>query len=279
MPGLEEPGSLERTLVGVPAARKFPHGAGFAAAGDYISLRDQAFAAIEAGQPDAAVKFAVRCLEEAERMAHRATADLIDAMRQSERAANAAATLAAQMRSMEDEHGRLQGERQQLEVTRRAMQAERHELRAALAAAAEAQSRQLPDDPVRGKGTRAAHRRSPDGLLQDLNAELRPDPARAANPAQFMELLRQFRIWAGRPSYRDMAAVDHRFTGSALHAALGRDELPHRHEMIDAIVAGCGGSDEDRRMWATAWRQLAMQPASRAPLAEVLTFPDASQPA
>jgi hypothetical protein len=45
-----------------------------------------------------------------------------------------------------------------------------------------------------------------------------------------------------------------------------------RYDMVDAIVTGCGGSDEDRRMWATAWRRLAMQPESGVTLAEVLTL-------
>jgi hypothetical protein len=39
---------------------------------------------------------------------------------------------------------------------------------------------------------------------------------------------------------------------------LGDTELPDRLEVIDAIVEGCGGTDEDRQRFATAWRKLAM---------------------
>lgn len=73
---------------------------------------------------------------------------------------------------------------------------------------------------------RAVHRHPPEPVLPDHNAMLRPGPAKASDMAQFMELLRQFRIWAGNPSYRGMVARDERFTASALHAALNRDVLP-----------------------------------------------------
>ncbi len=39
---------------------------------------------------------------------------------------------------------------------------------------------------------------------------------------------------------------------------LGGSDLPDRLEVIDAIVEGCGGTDEDRQKFATAWRKLAM---------------------
>jgi hypothetical protein len=39
---------------------------------------------------------------------------------------------------------------------------------------------------------------------------------------------------------------------------LGGTELPDRLEVIDAIAEGCGGTDEDRQRFATAWRKLAM---------------------
>jgi hypothetical protein len=36
----------------------------------------------------------------------------------------------------------------------------------------------------------------------------------------------------------------------------GCDELPPRFEVIDAIVQGCGGSNDDRGWFAAAWRLL-----------------------
>lgn len=272
MPDLDGPRFKEQILVGVPAMRSFPHGSGLAAARDYMSLRDQAYDAVASGDAGAALDIAVQCLEEAARMAHRATADLIDAMRQAEKAASLQAGITGQRQSLYAERERLQGERYQIDAARQALEIERREFRAALGSAG------VPG-PARGKGVRAVHRRAPGAVLPDLNAALRPDPASASGPAQFMELLRQFRVWAGRPSYRDMAARDQRFTASALHAALGRDLLPRRHDVIDAIVAGCGGSDEDRQMWATAWRRLAMQTASGAETTEALTSPGALESA
>jgi hypothetical protein len=278
MPGLEEARSPDRILTAVPAVRReFPHGAGFAAARDYIRLREQAWDAVTAGDPRTALDIAVQCLEEAARIAHRATAELTDAMLQADEAASRQATLAMLRRDLGTERARLQGERREVEAVRQSIEAERHDLIALMAA--ETRSKQSPPAPAKEKGTRAAHQRQREPLLPDHNAMLRPDPATAGGPVQFMELLRQFRTWAGQPSYRDMAARDQRFTASALHAALKRDVLPRRHEMVDAIVAGCGGSDEDRRIWATAWRRLAMQSAAGVPLAEVLTFREVSEPA
>jgi hypothetical protein len=75
-----------------------------------------------------------------------------------------------------------------------------------------------------------------------------------------IEALRQFRIWAGNPSWRrDMAARSGQRAGmSTMWKALRAKELPLRLEVIDSIVEGCGGSEEDRRRFASAWRRLTM---------------------
>jgi hypothetical protein len=88
---------------------------------------------------------------------------------------------------------------------------------------------------------------------------LRPDPLSAGTAAELIGALRQFRTWAGNPSYRDMALRSGRRAGaSTMCTLLGGDELPDRLEVIDAIVEGCGGTGEDRQRFATAWRKLAM---------------------
>ena len=46
---------------------------------------------------------------------------------------------------------------------------------------------------------------------------------------------------------------------------LGGSDLPDRLEIIDAIVEGCGGTDQDRQKFATAWRRLAMPDPIMAP--------------
>lgn len=269
----------ERALAGVPAARgRFPHGFGAEAARDYMSLRDQAWMAVASGDAHAAVNLAGRCLEEAGWLAHRATAELTEARRLAEDAAARRNGLAIRQQALEEQRARLEGERQELDRMRAVMEGDRAVLLTELAVARKQLHEEMAGPPGR-KGERAAHRREPEPVLPDHDVSLRPDPAQAQSPAEFMELLRQFRIWAGKPSYRNMAARDQRFTASALHAALGRDVLPARHGMVDAIVAGCGGSEEDRSMWATAWRRLAMRPSSGVALARVLELPAAPESA
>ena len=64
--------------------------------------------------------------------------------------------------------------------------------------------------------------------------------------------LRQFWEWAGRPPFREMAArCGHRAGVSTMNTALCRDELP-RLWLLDAIVEGCGGTEEDRAGFSTA---------------------------
>jgi hypothetical protein len=96
--------------------------------------------------------------------------------------------------------------------------------------------------------------------------DLRPDPLRAGTAAELIAMLRQFRTWAGNPSYRDMALRSGRRAGaSTMCTLLGSSDLPDRLEIIDAIIEGCGGTDEDRQKFATAWRRLAMPGLITAP--------------
>jgi hypothetical protein len=100
--------------------------------------------------------------------------------------------------------------------------------------------------------------------VSDIAGEnLRPDPAPAQSPGELIEVLHQFRIWAGNPSYRNMAARSgQRAGGSTMWKALRGKELPARLEVIDAIVEGSGGSEEDRQRFATAWRRLTLGSAA-----------------
>ena len=97
--------------------------------------------------------------------------------------------------------------------------------------------------------------------VADLELDLRPDPRGAETATAFMECLREFKVWSGNPGFRQVAArAGKRYTAAALQRALAQDKLPKKLEIVDSIVTGCGGSNDDRRMWATAWRRLAMQP-------------------
>ena len=95
--------------------------------------------------------------------------------------------------------------------------------------------------------------------------KLCPDPGMAQTPAEFMETLRQYRRWAGEPSFRAMEHViaaqrGQHFAASTIHAALKRDELPSLPK-VQAIIAACGGNATHQQVFTTAWRRLSLQPA------------------
>jgi hypothetical protein len=116
------------------------------------------------------------------------------------------------------------------------------------------------------------HSSEPGPPPQDWRSyNLRPDPLAAHTPAEFVEMLRRYRIWAGEPSYRDMASQCRQaVAASTLCTALGRNDLP-RLRVVLAIIAGCGGTEEDQQQFATAWRRIRLPPeapavAARPPL-------------
>jgi hypothetical protein len=85
-----------------------------------------------------------------------------------------------------------------------------------------------------------------------------PDPGTAQTPAEFMDALRMYRIWAGKPSYRAMEQQCGRsFAASTIHAALKSDYLPTL-KMVQAIITTCGGSEEHQQRFASAWRRFEM---------------------
>jgi hypothetical protein len=257
------PGPVSRLLMmpkdgyGVDAARAF------------MNLRDDVRMALIRGDFRTAERLIGACLTEAAALANRATADLGEAVRIAEGASRVLAGIAR-------EQDRIDAERREIQAARETLAEERRRLAAAAvlelpgtrdAAAVEA--------PGGTRKSRRGHPRPPTAILPDLNADLRPDPARAASPAELMGLLRDYRVWAGNPSFRAMAAgTSPKYTSSALHAALQRDDMPRQLAVVTAIIQGCGGPKEDQRAWATAWRRLAMHPGSGVPLASVITFPE-----
>jgi hypothetical protein len=85
-----------------------------------------------------------------------------------------------------------------------------------------------------------------------------PDPSTASTPTDFMDTLRRYHTWAGRPSYRVMyEKCGHRYAASTIHSALHSNKLP-KLDMVQAIITACGGTDEHRHAFATAWRLLKM---------------------
>ena len=85
-----------------------------------------------------------------------------------------------------------------------------------------------------------------------------PDPTAVETPAGFMDALRMYRIWAGKPSYRVMQRqCNSRFAASTIYTALRGDELPSL-DMVQAVIIACGGPEEHRYAFVRAWRSLKM---------------------
>jgi len=100
---------------------------------------------------------------------------------------------------------------------------------------------------------------APQPVVADMHGlSLCPDPATARTVPEFVNVLRMYHVWAGKPSYRDMRRrLDSRFGASTLHNALHSDKLP-RLEMVQAIIGACRGTEEHQRAYAAAWRLIAM---------------------
>lgn len=113
----------------------------------------------------------------------------------------------------------------------------------------------------------------PEPPVPDLEGyDLRPDPLTARTPAEFMQLLRDFRVWSGEPSYRTMARDCGRTYGaSTLCTALNQNCLPSQ-QMLKAIITACGGDGETLRAWVTAWRRLVLTQQRVAVIADAASF-------
>jgi hypothetical protein len=117
-------------------------------------------------------------------------------------------------------------------------------------------------------------------VLDAEGFDLRPDPLTARNPAELVAAMRQYREWAGKPSFRKMAdRIRQTVAASTLCTALRGGDLP-RLDVVLAVIAGCGGSTEDKRRFATAWRMLSVglpgaKPAAAGPALQVV--PPAAQ--
>jgi hypothetical protein len=88
---------------------------------------------------------------------------------------------------------------------------------------------------------------------------LRPNPRAARTPPELMQCLAAFRVWSGNRSLRQISDLSgNRISASGVRNILSGGALPDRLDVIDAIVQGCGGGDDDRAAFASAWRRLYM---------------------
>jgi DNA-binding SARP family transcriptional activator len=93
--------------------------------------------------------------------------------------------------------------------------------------------------------------------------DLCPDPLQARTSAGFVQALAGFRVWAGKPSLRDMErACAHEVSIATMSTALRSTDLPPLRTVL-AIVRGCGGTPEHQERFATAWRMLQASSARR----------------
>jgi hypothetical protein len=100
-------------------------------------------------------------------------------------------------------------------------------------------------------------RRVPRLVVEDSpGSDLRPDPQHVQNAAELVEALQEFRAWAGDVPYRVMAERSGQLaSASALHRALTRNARPPLNVVL-AVITGCGGSEDDKRRFASAWRRI-----------------------
>jgi hypothetical protein len=95
-------------------------------------------------------------------------------------------------------------------------------------------------------------------VLDATGFDLRPDPLQADTPAGFTASLREYRIWAGRPSFRELSRrAGGTPAASTICTMLRTDDLPAFDCML-AFVSACGGTEEDCKRFATAWRRLSL---------------------
>jgi hypothetical protein len=121
---------------------------------------------------------------------------------------------------------------------------------------------QLADQGGRNPGrhrsaSAAASGRRGDRQIGDANGfDLKPDPLAATTETQFIKALWDYKAWCGDPSWRAMAArAGQRVVHSTMYGAMHGSALP-KLEVVKAIINGCGGTEEDLRAFATAWRKL-----------------------
>ncbi|MEZ7132650.1 hypothetical protein ACBR40_45570 [Nonomuraea sp. AD125B] len=91
--------------------------------------------------------------------------------------------------------------------------------------------------------------------------DLEPDPLRASTKEEFLEVMREFHVWAGELSYREISLNSRKSVGaSTLCEALDPNKRPRLPtlKLVQAFIQGCGGDEDTVARWTTAWRQVRM---------------------
>jgi hypothetical protein len=247
-------------------------------------LREEASRLIEAGNPGASLAAAAMYLQEADRILAEAAQEFSEAVRIAGRAASEHAKLTAErehlayaLREVEHERQELQLRARQIEVdvdilsmrqvSLEALESKLIAQREALESREES-LRDLESDVMAEKEAleneqkkrRRAIEAPPPPMFPDSGPlHLRPNPRAALTIRDFMHCLVTFRVWSGNRSLRQISEQSgHRISPSSVRNVLNASALPDRLEVVDAIVLGCGGTDEDRAAFTSAWRRLYM---------------------
>ena len=101
----------------------------------------------------------------------------------------------------------------------------------------------------------------PDPVIPDvLGLDMCPKADNVQTAADLMEALRLYHIWAGKPSYRTMERqCGRRFAASTICTALRSNKLPSL-DLVQAVIAACGGTEEHKKAFASAWRSTGAPP-------------------
>lgn len=246
-----EPRSSDKYESGPPSAGP---ATGRARAGTPTELRDQASRLIEARDPEAALRAAVLYLVEADRIFAEAAYQFSEARRMADQAI-------MDHSQMDVDRKRLDRELREVEQERLDLEARTRELRQALDGlnAREAALQALDNElAAQKKGPRQrAEDASIDTLPDGGPLHLRPNPRQARTEAEFMQCMTAFKVWSGNRSLRQISELSGgRISPSSVRNILIGNTMPDRLGAVDAIVQGCGGSDNDRAAFASAWRRL-----------------------
>lgn len=97
-------------------------------------------------------------------------------------------------------------------------------------------------------------------MLPDSGPQhLRPNPRQARSERDFMACLTAFRAWTGNRSLRTISeSSGNRISPSTVGNILRSTAMPDRLDVVDAFVLGCGGTEDERAAFVSAWRRLHM---------------------
>jgi hypothetical protein len=217
-------------------------------------LREQASRLIDACDPEASLRAAALYLQAADRVFAESAYQFSEARLMADRAARDRAQAAVDRKRLDQELGEVDQVRQGLEVRRAALEGQESELMA--------REKALESLIEQTRARRRQAEAAPGPMFPDSGPiDLRPNPHTARTPVEFLQCLMNFRIWSGNRSLRQIAEQsDGRISASGVRNVLNGSELPERLEVVDAIVVGCGGANEDRADFAFVWRRLYMSP-------------------